>query len=614
MLPMSFNRFSGECLQLNQQQTVVSVSQTKWQRIAALCCVLFGAALIVNVDSSGDGLWFWYGKLIRSGQHLYRDLHLAQQPLFPLLIAASQAVLGESWIASKGIALIQLLAYVFGLLLLGRQLAWKDWQRGVLITFAFLMTIACSYFRFDDYHITAYYFSVYAVLCLIALARRRLAWPWAALLTGVLSGLSVANRLNDGAALGAGCALALLFLLRTRRLPALALFLATMVATMRSVLFFTGDSVALWISNSIVQAAKIKGGTGHVLYAPLLFPFKIVPLLWHDWHIVANLFYLIAVVTLAVLRTRSGTEIEEPRQKKKWSRKDIGLAAFLLLTLPLFMRQARTGSPVSAFTTLACLATFALGCWILWRIAHAVFTGKHGRESGLEILLLLPFLQLLAGAMTSGQSILEVYPVIGLEVLLLPLCLPSLFRTKPIRTGATALGGLIVLAVLVVRIFDPYSFHLYQNKPLFTGRSWYRHPVYGPMCLQNDQEEFFQKICNQIGGDKASTELLSLPYPHANYFCHIAPWHAYVQTWYDTSGRQTIDRLMQDLDRPPQWILYQRSPNTVSAHEIAFNQGRPLPHRALDELIMGKIAERRWKVVFRERFEGADWFLLQTGP
>ena len=48
------------------------------------------------------------------------------------------------------------------------------------------------------------------------------------------------------------------------------------------------------------------------------------------------------------------------------------------------------------------------------------------------------------------------------------------------------------------------------------------------------------------------------------------------------------------------------------AHETVFNGGRPLPHRALDRLIMDRIAQGQWAVVGQQDFEGADWILIRT--
>ena len=66
--------------------------------LAAVFCVLFGFALILNVQVAGDGMWFWYAKFFLAGRHLYGDLHLALQPLYVLVTAANMRLFGEGWL------------------------------------------------------------------------------------------------------------------------------------------------------------------------------------------------------------------------------------------------------------------------------------------------------------------------------------------------------------------------------------------------------------------------------------------------------------------------------------------------------------------------------------
>src|SRR5206468_11974341 len=113
--------------------------------------------------------------------------------------------------------------------------------------------------------------------------------------------------------------------------------------------------------------------------------------------------------------------------------------------------------------------------------------------------------------------------------------------------------------------------------------------------------------------DGPANELLAVTNPYANYFCEVVPWDGYVQTWYDTTSPQTIQRLIGELQStPPKWIFYQRSLDTILAHEKVFTNGQRLPHRRLDWLIMEQIIEGTWVVVRREVIEGSDWILIRT--
>jgi hypothetical protein len=91
-----------------------------------------------------------------------------------------------------------------------------------------------------------------------------------------------------------------------------------------------------------------------------------------------------------------------------------------------------------------------------------------------------------------------------------------------------------------------------------------------------------------------------------------------VQTFFDTSSKQTIDGLMDELQHsPPKWILYQRQLNALQAHERAYNQGKPLEQRYLDDLIEQKIAQGTWQVVYTSDYGNNQWwdnhwFLIRT--
>ena len=61
---------------------------TVYQNLMFLFCVLFGLAMIANVQPAGDGVWFWYSWFFLGGKHLYADMHLALQPLFVLETAS----------------------------------------------------------------------------------------------------------------------------------------------------------------------------------------------------------------------------------------------------------------------------------------------------------------------------------------------------------------------------------------------------------------------------------------------------------------------------------------------------------------------------------------------
>jgi len=241
------------------------------QNLAFALCVLFGVALIANTQAAGDGGWIWYAIFFREGKRLYADMHLALQPLFVLETAAFMALLGKSWLATKVPAVLHLFAYCLGLLLLVRKTRLSDGQKAVLLGAAFFISICFEAYRFDDYHVLADCFEIYSLVLLLSLQRslatHRVLGFAAAL--GVLSGLSLMTRLNDGAALFFGVAIAIYCLAPSRRLASLLLFAVAAALTSVLVVKLTGDSLHDYAMYSIFHAAGSKGGAGSVLKYPL---------------------------------------------------------------------------------------------------------------------------------------------------------------------------------------------------------------------------------------------------------------------------------------------------------------------------------------------------------
>jgi len=91
-----------------------------------------------------------------------------------------------------------------------------------------------------------------------------------------------------------------------------------------------------------------------------------------------------------------------------------------------------------------------------------------------------------------------------------------------------------------------------------------------------------------------------------------------VQTFFDTTSKETIQGLMGELQAsPPQWILYQRQMITLRIHEQAYNHGEPLEQRYLDEMIERKLADGSWQAVYTSDYGNGhwrdnEWILIRT--
>jgi hypothetical protein len=244
--------------------------------------------------------------------------------------------------------------------------------------------------------------------------------------------------------------------------------------------------------------------------------------------------------------------------------------------------------------------------------------GQEYKWDRREILLLIPLGQLASASMSSGGNNLGLYGPVAVMMVLLSIFPPIRFKAAWPRACLLVVATFLLLCAVYVKFMVPFSWHTYREPPMFEGRTWYNHPDYGPMIIDGKMLKFIQPVCEKIGPSNSQSELLSLPYPFANYFCSVPPWHGYVQTFFDTSSKETIFGLMDELRAsPPKWILYQRQLYTLSLHETVFNGGQPLAQRYLDQMIEQRLADGSWRAVYNSDFSNRPlwdnhWILIRT--
>ena len=589
-----------------------------WLLASALGCIAFGILLLFNVHPIGDGLWFWYARLTIGGSKLYSDLHFPLQPLFVLLTASFQRAFGISWLASKILPLVQLVGYTTVLLLIVSKAQVPPLVQALLLPAVLGLTINTSFYRFDDYHITSDLVGASCLLLLLGLhaSSSGSAILWRAAGLGALCGLSLGNRLNDGATLTIGCLIAFPFLApKQRRIGTLLLALLA-PSTFALVILATGDSFHSWYLTSVVRAAEIKGGSGNVLLYPLTLPVRLFTsyIGWQPLQVLSNLAVLTMACAYLYRRYRSYRQSAHRTPKGFWTAWTVAAAVVAVLSALYFSHQSRDNLPLLDFSHLADLALYSAGLWVAFRALLALFHRPPAGFHPVEVLLLLPLGQLIAGSMTSAETLPDLMPPFAFAFLLLPFVLPRarLSAAVPWIVGIS-IG--VCLTSVIAKVFHPYTWSTYASRRMFNRRVWYRHPIYGPMLIEDDQLSLLQQTCSAIRSTPAPNELLSLPYPYANYFCGITPWHGYVQTWYDTSSRFEIAALEQELQTaPPQWILYQHNTQTIRLHEIAFAQGGPIAHRSLDRQISLHLRSASWQLVQRTCLNNSDWLLIRTKP
>ncbi len=586
------------------------------QALAVLLCVLLGLAMIVNTQLGGEAMWFWYATVFHNGTKLYADLHTPLQPLFVLMTDAWMRLFGVKAIVTEIPSLLQVIAMCLGIYLVLRESDWPDWQKGIALAGAFVTTVVGNSYRFDDYHVVAENFILYSLLLLLRLARaeetRRQLWLTVGL--GVLTGLTITSRVTDGVALLAAAGACLLILARRRKLMLAAVFVLAAALTVIAVVSLTGDTFSDYLSSTLLKAAGSKGGAGSIFAAPFLFFRNAVLLMFRAGKFIQ--LWLLALLALGAVvqrRWRKGTGYIVVVQ--------LGFVGVSFLLAPQMTKeQVLTGTLVGILTLLLTVLTYFLAPLVCARfLLHEAGSGPRFWDAR-EMLIVLPLAEWASYSAGAGaEPHTGYYAPVALLLLLVPVIQP--FRN---RHAAWANASFLTLLVLLgftgitAKVRIPYYWQNYGSSPMFTHRQWYRHPVYGPLYIDNDLLHFSTAVCADIGGGpgRPRPELLSLPYPYPNWFCATPPWHGYVQTFFDTSTRATINHLIGELETaPPQWIVYQRQLHILSGAEQLYNHGQPLAQRDLDRLIMGRIAMGKWRLVDKKNYlEGDGWYIIQTHP
>jgi len=543
-----------------------------FQCFIAAACVLFGLALIANVQLGYEGGWFWYAVLRDAGFHLYHDLHLVVQPLIILETQGWMALAGKGWIVSKVPAVFHLLAFVAGIALVGAQSKWTDFEKAVMLAFAFFTGIHFEAYRFDDYHVVAhvcYLFSLYFLLQLDQGRTARKAWVAAPAL-GVLSGLAIVTRLTDGVLLALATALAIALLATARRSELLVQFWVLAALTVLGMVKLTGDSFRDYAAHTILRAAAPKGGAEHVLFYPLkLFWNSLVLLGTRRWP---------TTIVCAIVAGLSWSFLIRPISHSRSAAAIVKAAAGAVLLAVCVRRMIphlKDGGVIVILSAVWVLAALALMLLVLYRLGLKLL--RHEGKIPCpprEMLLLLPFVLLLSGAMSSGGYHYGLYAPVAFFVLLLPVVFPIAFAPGWLKSFLLMIAALMAVSGAYSRAMNPCSWHSFGTMPLFRSRSVIRHPVYGAMIIDDKLHAFIEPICAEVI-HRGNRELLSIPFPYANYFCGVPPWQNFVQSFFDTAGKDVIDRMISKLrESPPQWVLYQRQLENLARHEQTFNGGR----------------------------------------
>lgn len=590
-----------------------------YQSLAILLCVLFGIAMIANTQMGGEAEWYWYATFFHNGAKLYADLHLALQPLLILQTDAWIQLFGIKCLVTEIPSVVYVFAFCVAIFLILQESDWPDWQKAVVLAGAFMICLECTAYRFDDFHLVADTFIFYSAALLLMIYRTDTIRQQFVLTAGlgILSGLTITTRLNDGIALAVAAGFCLLFLVRARKLSSVSLFVVAVALTVVVVVKLTGDSFWDYASNSIINAAGANGGGKSIVMSPFrLFPNALHALRGSRW-IYLRILVILGAGALVQRYWKQGAKYVVVVQLVT-----AGAAVFLLS--PDHRHQLVSGTFVSFIDLFFIVVNYVLFPVVAIRYLLSKL-GKISWDSR-EILILLPLAELASvSAGTAGTTAVGfLFSQIAMLLLLIPVIQPFRRRARFANATLVTIMALTGLSAMIEKIHNPYSWMLFHSSPMFENRQWYQHPVYGLLYIDRDLLRFVEPICQEIGKGGSKPELLSMPYSYPNYFCNTPPWHGYVQTFFDTSTRSTINQLMRELDsQPPQWIVYERQMRMLEGQESALSHGQPLPHRYLDEMIMQKIATGQWRVVSKSNYlfvdkafyqDGDGWWIIRTRP
>ena len=597
----------------------------RWQVAAAVICLALAVLMVINNQMGGETMWFWYATVFHNGAKLYSQLHTALQPLFVLETSAWMRLFGTKLIAYEIPSLIHAVLLAVGIYLVLQESDWPDWQKAFVLLGIFVYIVCGHSYRFDDYHIIAEALMVYALWLLLCIGRpgplveersdyQNVLW------LGLVCGLDAATRITDGMALLVASAISLAFLLHGLRRKAIGLTLlfVSTVSVLLLIVKLTGDSISAWSSSSIFRAASSKGGTGSIFSAPFVVVGNTLSLVVTQKRI-PLLLALLVLFGYAIARYR-------PRSVRFIVPAQFAAAGLMFLfTSPINRMDLKSGLLFEDLVLYLTLLMYPFAAWVLVRYLRQ----RQGRGTWdpREVLIVIPILEWASvSAAAAGYPLTNYYVSVALLVLLIPVVQP--FRRYAVwaNPSLVTILGLLALNGIVAKVMIPYSWQNYRFEPMFTNRAVYHHPVYGTMYVDRDLLQFSKQLCDEIGAQPGRTqpELLSLPYPYPNYFCATPPWHNYVQTFFDTATRSTIEQLIRELAAdPPKWILYQRQLNIMIGAERLYNHGQPIGQRDLDLFIADKLREGEWTMVEHSDYLrpkdtdaalGTGWYLIRTKP
>jgi hypothetical protein len=491
--------------------------------------------------------------------------------------------------------------YIHSLYLIVSLAHINGFYKFILFNAIFFSGIHFEAFRFDDYHGLANAFVMYSIYyCYRYLQGDNLLY---AICLGALSSLTFLTRINQGLAVILSVGLVILICNKNivDKFKSFIIVITSFLVLSFLLIWITGEPVLEWFYSTIFNASSAKGG--HALFYT---PWKLIKHCLE--YIKENINRPFYWNNLFILSVFSSLFLANFNKKFLCVKVNFALSLFGLFCLMKIYSAYSSFDLILDSTPYFVIAILIIS---VYQLIGLVFSYSNNRKFlSTNLIIFFPFFLFVFSSLSSGGYFFGLYFDFSISLLVLLVIFPNIWGGSKFLL----LSYLIALGVsgFLFRFSNPYSWHAYTTPPLFSSSLIYQNNYLGPHLISKTLYEHISPVCEIVGLHNAT--LLSLPFSFANYYCGIPIWNGYVQTFFDTSTAADINRLISDLNQdPPDFIFYQRQLDNLNGHENIFNSGKPLPHRALDELIMANIESGKWVISYRSSFAPpSDWMLIAT--
>lgn len=561
---------------------------------AALCIYVL---LHLNfVISSGDGVWILYAIEVLNGLSPYHDLGYVQQPFF-LIYSIPAAFLHQFGIVySKFYYLMLPLLYVAVLVLLVKNFKLGALARPLIVVSLFFISTYFNAYRFDDYHALAHFFVLLSLLLVIKYEDRKSSSLTFGVVQSVIVSLCFLTRINEGVAIGS---FILLYFYVRRPMPFykfVFIQIFTFVILLFAMLFILGDSVIDWYVSSITKAAQIKGGLS-LFGRPVKLVLDAFSTSTRSAFGVVVLICLLTAFVNYTVRCRVNAN-------KYFSYACMSVLSVLIVSFAFDISRALQYS-----------FCFLIVVFIYKTFGMIEYVGGVRSYVATWIFYLYPLFLFLMGSLSSGGYIDDSW---------FPLAVLYIVIMYKINAGEGHVHGRLrfffVLFIIAIglklaanKLRLPYAWHEYSTPSLITKRSLEYDGRNKPVIIDDKLSIFAKKICDTLPKDAI---VFSLPFSFANYYCGNPIWQHYSQLFFDTSSKDSAQKVMNKLvSQPPDYIVYQMQMGLLAGHEIRFNGGQPLPFRGIHDFLFDKLKNNSWRVVsVIPTSDECIWLVISTSP